>query len=115
MDVRQVGPPSGCAQRVQGTVSTLEIRGQVVELDARVRHHKVSMLVDSGATGCFFLSQMVTECGLRTLCDSSPEHLLLADGTEVRTEGVVLLEFYCGSFSCVVWARVFPMCTNNVY
>ena len=77
-------------------VSTIRLRGRVLELSSTVQKRPVKMLIDSGATGNFVSNAMVTALKLQVQQDEEDDEVTLADGTVVSTAGYV-------QFMMTVW------------
>ena len=76
---RQGGPVD------EDIVSTVRLRGRILELSSSVQKRPVKMLLDSGATGNFISDAMVVALGLPVQEREDFHELTLADGTVVPT------------------------------
>lgn len=55
-------------------------RGDLLVVEGRVKHRKIRILIDSGATGLFIHPKLVSSASLTTIEKSIPDQVRLADG-----------------------------------
>ena len=88
--------------------SVVQIRGRAMELAGRIRGRAVSVLLDSGSTGNFISAAVARQHNMKIQKEREFEKLTLADGSIVRTEGIVNFWLTCGRYREQLTVRVFP-------
>lgn len=79
-----------------------------LELAGRIGRKSCKILIDSGSTGNYISTQVCTAHGIKIEKDKYPDRLTVADGTTIKTDGKVQIQFKCGGYKGIVQAKVFP-------
>ena len=79
-----------------------------LELAGRIGRKSCKILIDSGSTGNYISTQVCTAHGIKIENDKYPDRLTVADGTTIKTDGKVQIQFKCGGYKGIVQAKVFP-------
>ena len=81
---------------------------RTLELATRIGRRPLRVLVDSGSIGNYIDARECTTWRIKIEAEDQAEELKIADGTVVKTEGLVQFVLKCGGYRGQISTRVFP-------